>query len=122
MSHSPNLLIYLIYLKEANEKEYLAIFYSKSFIIRVNNHGSKTICNQRYHFISNFRQLTHQHIKGIGGQIATKVQGAARWNIQDDEGRLNTLDIKESLYVPKSLISILCPQYWAEQAKDKLLT
>ena len=78
--------------------------------------------NQWSHFIRDFFPLPHQHIKGLSGQIAIKVQGTIRCNIEDDDGILHTLYIKDSLYVPKSLISILYPEHFAQQANNNFST
>ena len=121
-SRSPNILPYLICLAEANDKVNQARFDPDYFIVGVDNHASKTISNQRYHFIRNFRPLSHQHIKGISGQIYIKCRGTVRWKIEYDEVRVHTLDIKDALYVPKSPIYVLCPQYLDQQPKDNFHT
>ena len=69
--------------------------------------------NHISHFIGNFYPLPRQHIKFKSGQIAIKFQGTARWNIEYDEVRVHTLDIKDVLYVPESPISIQYPQHLA---------
>ena len=76
-------------------------FDSESFIIGAKNHASKMIFNQRSQFISNFSPLPHQHMKGISGQIFIKGQGTIRWKIEDDGGRVHTMDTKDALYIPK---------------------
>ena len=38
--------------------------------------------------------------------------------MEDDKGRVHTLDIKGALYVPKLMLSVLFHQHWAQQAKD----
>ena len=88
---SPNILLYLICITASNETRHWKMFESDSFIIGVNNHSYNTISNQRYHFISNFCPLTHQHIKGISGQIFIIGQVTVIWKIEDDEGRVHTL-------------------------------
>ena len=112
LSHIPNILPYLICITSANETGNQANFDSDSFTIGFDNHASKTISNQSSHFISKFFPLTHQHIKGIRGQIAIKGQGTVRWKIEGDKGMVHTLEINDTLYIPKSQISILCPQHW----------
>ena len=121
-SLSKNLPPYLICIIESNKTGNKVSFDSEFFIIGVNNHATKTISNQRSHFISNFFPLLHQHIKGISGHISIKVQCTIRWNIEYDEGRVHTLDIKDALYVPESPLSTICPQHWDQQAKDNLPT
>ena len=51
--------------------------------------------------------------KGINVQIAIKDQGTLRRNIEDDECRVHTLEIKDVLYVHKSLLLVLFTQHWA---------
>ena len=82
--HGPNLLPYLICIIESNEIGHQEKFDSDSFIIGFDSHASKTISNQRSHFISNFRSLPHQHIKGISGKITIKGKRILRRKIEDD--------------------------------------
>ena len=60
--------------------------------------------------------------KGISVQISIKVQRTLRRNIEDDEGRVHTLWIKDVLYVPKSLLLVLFTQHWSHQANNSLPT
>ena len=73
--------MYLIYLTADNCILHQERFELDSFIIEFYNHASKTISNQRLHFIGNFRPLPHQYIKGISGQISIKCQVTVIWKI-----------------------------------------
>ena len=121
-SNCPNLLLYLICITSANNNGNKARFDSDSFIIGVDNNAFKTIYNHISCFIRNFWSLPHKHIKGISGQISIKGQVTVRYNIEDDEGKVNTLDIKDAIYVPKSPLYILCPQNWSQQANGNFPT
>ena len=72
------------------------------------------ISNQRSHFIINFSPMPKKHIKCKIGQISIKCQGTIRWKIEDDEGKVKILYIKDALYVPESLLSILRHHHWAQ--------
>ena len=104
---SPNLLHFLTCFTASNETVNISRFDSDSFIIAVEKNASKTIYNQRYHFVGKFLPLTHQHIKDISGKITIKGQGTFIWKIEDDEGRVHTLEINGVLYIPESPLSIL---------------
>ena len=114
--------LYLICITYSNEKGNQVRFYSYSFIIGVDNHASKTISNQRSHFIRNFHPMPQKQIKGISATIPIKGQGTVIWKIEDDKGRAHTMDIKDSIYFPESSLSIIYSQYWAQKAKEKLPT
>ena len=48
----------------------------------------------------------------MSGQISIEGQGTVRLNIEYDEGLVHTLEIKDALYFPETIISILCAQHW----------
>ena len=93
-------------------------FDSDSFIIGVDNQASCCMTNKKSHFITPIERLPHQRVKGIGGLVQAKGRGTIRWKVEDDDGRVHTFDIPNSLYVPDLPICLLCPQHWAKEAND----
>ena len=43
-----------------------------------------------------------------------------RWKVEDDEGVISSLTIKDVTYIPQVPYCILLPQHWAQQAKDTI--
>ena len=83
---------------------------------------SYTIYNQKIHFVSVITPLPHQCLKFISVNVTINWQGISKWNLEDENVQLNTLEIKDALYVPDSLISILCPQHWDQKSNDNFQT
>ena len=88
-----------------------------SLLIGVENQVSRTISNQKIHFVSGITPLLHQHVRVIRGILTINGQVTAKCNIQDDCSKVPFLEIKYSFYVPDPLLSIMRPQYWDHQEK-----
>ena len=54
--------------------------------------------------------------KGAGATIAGI--GTFVFTIEDDEGQYHTIKLPNSLYIPSAKGLLLCPQHWAQEAKD----
>ena len=78
-----------------------------SLLISVDNNASMTISNQNDQFFHGIRKLPHQHIKWISVKVNIQGKGTVKWNIEDDNGRVHALEIRDDLYVPESPLSIL---------------
>lgn len=56
---------------------------------------------------------------GLGGnQVAILGFGTLIFTIQDDSSRWHTHRVPNSLYIPKAKKVLICPQHWAQEAKD----
>ena len=52
-----------------------------------------------------------------GGGLQIAGEGTFVFNIQSDDGVINTIKILQSLYVPGIKLPLLSPQHWAETAR-----
>jgi hypothetical protein len=95
-------------------------FDSDSFIIGIDKNASRSISNNIDHFTTALRSPRNAFIQGVGGELLTvKGEGTLVWHIEDDEGRVHRLTIKDSLFVPKAPICLLSPpQHWSQSADD----
>ena len=65
--------------------------------------------------------------KNIGGNcrldpldgLAIKGKGTFKFSIQDDNGKIHTIKIPNSLYLPGLKQCLLSPQHWAQEAGDR---
>ncbi|WP_317203594.1 hypothetical protein, partial [Janthinobacterium sp.] len=44
--------------------------------------------------------------------------GTIRWQIEDDQGGVHSINLPNSLYVPQAASRLLSPQHWAQTARD----
>jgi len=91
---------------------------SESYIIGIDNHSSCSITNNVDDCIGH---LTPSSIKIRGFQGATAYAngiGTVKWTIEDNNGIRHNILIKNTLFAPTTKQCLLCPQQWAQQAKD----
>jgi hypothetical protein len=43
--------------------------------------------------------------------------GTVQWNIQDDKGKMHTITLPGTYYIPDAEIRMLSPQHWAPSDK-----
>jgi hypothetical protein len=55
---------------------------------------------------------------GIGDRLEIKGRGTFVFSLADDNGRIHTIKIPNSLYLPGLRQCLLSPQHWAQEAKD----
>ena len=91
---------------------------SDSFVIGIDNHASKTMSNKIRDFITPLTPTPNTFVKGAGGYINVMGSGTLRWRIEDDDGKVHTILVKDSLYVPNIPKCLLSCQHWAKQAND----
>jgi len=44
--------------------------------------------------------------------------GTVQWNIQDDKGKMHTITLPGTYYIPDAEIRMLSPQHWAQVTND----
>jgi len=89
-----------------------------SFSIRIDNHASRCMANTPHlfedlHLIDNAGE-----VNGIGEGLAIKGTGTFKFSIEDDNGKIHTIRIPNSLYLPGFKVCLLSPQHWAQEAGD----
>ena len=85
---------------------------SDSFILHVDNCASTSLTNDSSDFIDTPTKHKGQ-LTGVSGSIPIKSSGTVKWSIADDTGRIHSLIIPNTLYVPGIPDRILSPQHWA---------
>ena len=93
-------------------------FDSDSYPIKVDNCASKSISPFLDDFIGPVEDVHRVRVKGIGGSVSGIKRGTLKWHIEDDQGKVHTLLLPGSYFVPGSPSRLLSPQHWAQIAKD----
>jgi hypothetical protein len=101
------------------------IFDSDSFPIQIDSGASRSISNDNSHFES-IEPLDTNDPAGIlgptGDKSPIKGKGTIRWKIEDDNGVVHTIKLKNALYVPAFKTCLLCAQHWSQSANDHFPT
>jgi hypothetical protein len=65
-------------------------------------------------------QLTNDagEVNGIGNWLAIKVKGTFKFSLKEDNEKIHTIKIPNSLYLPGLKQCLLSPQHWAQEAGD----
>jgi hypothetical protein len=65
-------------------------------------------------------QLTDDagEVKGIGDGLAIEGKGTFKFSLEDGQGKIHTIKIPNSLYLPGLKQCLLSPQHWAQEAGD----
>ena len=92
---------------------------SDSHAVGVDNRATKSISDNINDFEGPVRPI-NRRIKGFGKNniIGNVFMGTIVWHIEDDQGRMHTIRLPNSLYVPEGGVRLLSPQQWAQVAKD----
>jgi hypothetical protein len=89
-----------------------------SFSIGIDNHASRCMANAPHLFED--LQLTDDagEVKGIGDGLAIGGKGTFKFSLEDNQGKIHTFEIPNSLYLPGLKQCLLLPQHWAQEAGD----
>jgi hypothetical protein len=58
------------------------------------------------------------NIEGYSGSTSATYVGTVRWKIEDDLGRTHIILLPNTYYSPYGKYRLLCPQHWAQSARD----
>jgi hypothetical protein len=93
-------------------------FDSDSFFIGIDNHASRCMANAP-HLFEDLQLIDNAgEVNGIGEGLAIKGKGTFKFSIEDDNGKIHTIRIPNSLYLPGLRQCLLSPQHWAQEAGD----
>ena len=60
-----------------------------------------------------------RRVKGVAGTFHPDIyETTIRWDIEDDDGKIHTITLPRSFYIPSTPTRLLSPQHWAQTAKD----
>ncbi len=102
---------------EQDSPTYLAHFDIDSFRIGVDTLCTRTLSGNKEHF-EDLHLYKGKEVTGISGGLEIVGEGTFVFNIQSDDGIVDTIKIPRSLYVPGIKLPLLSPQHWAETAGD----
>jgi len=94
-------------------------FDSDSFEIGIDNHASRCMANAPHLFDDLHLIDDAGEVNGIGNGLEIKGRGTFVFSLADDDGKIHTINIPNSLYLPGLRQCLLSPQHWAQEAKDK---
>ncbi len=94
-------------------------FNSDSFQIRIDNHASRCMANAPHLFEDLHLINDVGEVNGIGDGLEIKGKGTFVFSLTDDNGKVHTIKIPNSLYLPGLRQCLLSPQHWVQEAKDR---
>jgi hypothetical protein len=97
------------------------IWDTDSFPIRVDNCCTRTLTFEIKDFIpSTLQDVTNKVVSGFVADTSTPItkMGTIRWNIMDDTGTAQQIQVPNSYYVPAGTTRLLSPQHWAQESAD----
>ncbi len=94
-------------------------FDSDLFSIGIDNHASRCMANAPHlfedlHLINNAGE-----VNGIGNGLAIKGKGTFVFSLEDNIGKIHTIKIPNSLYLPGFRQCLMSPQHWVQEAGDE---
>ena len=99
-------------------------FDTDSFEIGIDTQCSRTMSGDMSHFqnLQAIPSYLQRKVGGIGGSLTAIATGDFVFKLADDKGVISTIRLPNSLYVPGLQFPLLCPQHWAQAAKDNTPT
>ena len=91
-------------------------FDSDSYDIAIDNCASQCITNNESDFIGTPQKVNHT-LHGVG-QASITLKGTVSWAIEDDDGVVHHLTIKDCLFQPELPWRLLSPQHLSQVNKD----
>jgi len=71
------------------------------------------------HLFENLHLINNAgEVNGIGEGLAIKGKGTFKFSLKDDNGKIHTIRIPNSLYLSGLKQCLLSPQHWAQEAGD----
>ena len=85
--------------------------------LMIDDGASACITNNLNDFTSRSRHI-NQQIKGIAGHAQATHRGTVQWKIEDDAGKVHSININGTYYMADVPNRILLPQHFAKAAND----
>jgi hypothetical protein len=93
-------------------------FDTDSFQIGIDNHCSVSMVKSTDLLEDLVLDNHKRRVNGIEGGLEILGRGTFVFNIEDDDGKIHTVRIPNSVYVPGLRYCLLSPQHWAQMAND----
>lgn len=110
-------LVYYAFATLNDVKDNKCQFDSDSKLFGIGNRATTSVSNDIEDFVGPLKE-TNGTLKGIGGAIKIDGIGTLQIKLADENGIIHNILLPGSLYVKKSPIRLLCPQQWAQTARD----
>jgi hypothetical protein len=94
-----------------------ARFDTDSFKIGIDTLCSITMSSNRNCF-KNLKPLNGPTVGGIAGGLQIQGVGTFCFKLEDSKGKVHTIKLFNSMYVPELPTTLLCPQHWSQQDND----
>ena len=94
-------------------------FDSDSSPIGVDSHTSKCMANKPHLFEKLCLNNNTGQVDRISNGMAIEGEGSFKFTITNDDDKAHTIQIQNSLYVPKMKRCLLLPQHWVQEAGDE---
>ena len=95
-------------------------FDTDSIKIYLDTACSRTMSDRKDHFVG-LRPWSgpQSYVIGVGqGALKVESEGTFVFNVEDDTGQLQHIQIPNSVYVPDLKRTLICPQHWAKEDGD----
>jgi hypothetical protein len=92
-------------------------FDSDSYPIGVDCHASLCMANAP-HLFEDLKLEAVGEVEGIKQGLDIKEIGKFKFKLEDGNGKTHKIKIPNSLFIPDLKRCLLCPQHWAQEAKD----
>eukprot|EP00978_Attheya_sp_CCMP212_P034152 scaffold141825_cov31-Attheya_sp.AAC.2 len=90
---------------------------SDSFVIAIDNCCTTSVTNNLKDFVTPPKNR-NTSVAGMGGIIVATKRGTIRWKIENDDGKVHTIILKNALYAPSAPFRLLSRQHWSQQVDD----
>eukprot|EP00978_Attheya_sp_CCMP212_P046714 scaffold407103_cov35-Attheya_sp.AAC.1 len=90
---------------------------SDSFVIAIDNCCTTSVTNNLKDFVTPPKNR-NTSVAGMRGIIVATKRGTIRWKIEDDDGKVHTINLKNALYAPSAPFRLLSPQHWSQQVDN----
>ncbi len=88
------------------------------FEIGIDNHASRCVANAPYLFEDLHLINDAGEVNGNGDGLEIKGKGTFVFSLVEDNGKVHTIKIPNSVYLPGLRQCFLSPQHWVQEAKD----
>ena len=85
--------------------------------LMIDDGAPSCITNDLKDFVGRSRHI-NQQIKGIAGHAQATHRGTVQWKIEDDTGKVHSININGTYYMAGMPNRILLPQHFAQAAND----
>jgi hypothetical protein len=91
-----------------------AHFDTNSVPLRIDNCASRSISPDPNNFITPLASEHYKRVQGLIEQVGALQTGTIQWQIKDDDGKVHTITVPDSVYVQDATSRLLSPKHWSQ--------